>query len=250
MTSSTGAASNLGSRVTRFFSTKPIISNSLFCLGSWTLGDVAVQFLEHKYHNSVSDGPDKSFEWNQTRTFHIASFGVLINGPVYAKWYPWLDGKVKTWKVHQYHDTLMSKYVKNQNSTVAKWLVPRKSMMEPITKLLIEITTFDIPFLSFFFGYMNVLRGGTWEDFKHKIRHELPQTYMTSVGFWSAAQLWNFRFVPIVYQSVFVHVVSIVWDGFLSYRNEVSSHNANIRKQQQQESTIVVEDQQEKIQTD
>jgi len=209
------------SKVTRFFSTKPILSNSLFCLGSWSLGDVAAQKLEHNYWNNNNDGSKQPFEWNTRRTFNIASFGVLINGPVLAKWYPWLDRKVKFMNAQKFHDRLINSPIMNSN---LKILIPPRKMSEPIAKLLVEIAVFDIPFLTIFFGYMNCIRGGSWEIFVHKLKHELPQTYITSVGFWSAVQLWNFRFVPIVYQSVLVHAVSIFWDGFLSYRNEVSSH--------------------------
>lgn len=185
------------------------------------MGDVIVQKLEHNYRNSVNQGKERAFEWNSSRTFNIASFGVLINGPILAKWYPWLDKQVHFLNVHRVRDLLTSSPMINSN---LKIFVPSKKMTEPIAKLLIEISVFDIPFLTVFFGYMNLIQGGNWNMFVYKIKHELPQTYITSIGFWSAVQLWNFRFVPIVYQSVVVHAVSIIWDGFLSYRNEVSSH--------------------------
>ena len=220
------------------------MSNSLFCLGSWTLGDVIVQYLEHEHRNfrirsgqvdeytlssssSSRSSPSSSrslntkcdkelslraspFEWNQQRTLNLASFGVFINGPILAKWYPWLDHRVKQFDLYERY--------------IQKYAFPlSKSMVDPIAKVGIELLVLDIPFLTLFFGYMNMIQGGSWDMFVHKIKHELPSTYMASVGFWSATQLWNFRFVPIVYQSVFVHVISVVWDGFLSYRNEASN---------------------------
>ena len=70
---------------------------------------------------------------------------------------------------------------------------------------------------------MNWIQGHSMQQFQIQIKQDLPETYVTGIGFWSIVQLWNFRMIPIHYQSVFVHCVSVFWDGFLSYRHHHSS---------------------------
>lgn len=190
-------------------SSNPVLSNCVFCLGTWTLGDIAAQRLGH--HDDT-----EPFKVDPERTLHFASFGVLVNGPVLAKWYPFLNRTTKR--------ILASPRV----TSLITSLPPRCAKLSaPVTKVVIETVCFNLPFLATFYAYINAAEGGDLETCRHKLETKLLPSFVTGLAIWPATQLTNFRFVPTLYQPYVVNVVAVGWDGYLSHKNHQENNNNN-----------------------
>jgi protein Mpv17 len=77
----------------------------------------------------------------------------------------------------------------------------------------------DPPQIAVFFGYMTACEGGTYPDFRQKMKQEFWNTWLTSLAVWPIVLLGTFRFLPLYAQAPVINACAIVWDGFLSYRN-------------------------------
>lgn len=184
----------------RIASSDPVLSNCVFCLGTWTLGDVAAQRFEHR-----ADARAEPFELDLARTLRLASFGVLVNGPVLAKWYPLLD-------------RFAERALADPRATFWTTSLPPR-WRAPVVKVAIETACFDLFFLATFYVYVDALEGGDSETCRRKLETKLLPSFATGLAVWPATQLANFRFVPTLYQPYVVNVVAVVWDGYLSHKN-------------------------------
>lgn len=130
------------------------------------------------------------------RTVTLASFGLLIAGPLYSMWYPFLDGVCHPWSLTKY----------------GVWATP-------VVKMIIEMTFLEPVFLSLFFGFMNLAEGGNIQSFQQKMSSEFLPTYKTSLTVWPPYMLLSFRFVPVGAQTIAMNLAMAFWDAFLSYQN-------------------------------
>jgi hypothetical protein len=76
---------------------------------------------------------------------------------------------------------------------------------------------FDPPYLSLFFTSTTLLSGGNLQDVQQQLTKELPHTYLVDLGVWTPVQLFNFRYVPVLYQPVLVNCVNTGWNAYLSF---------------------------------
>lgn len=167
------------------------------------MGDIAAQYLEQRGSNK-----DYEFAWNKQRTLNFASFGVLVNGPILTRWYPYLDRTT----VKLLSGPRVQSFLSKLPSALSAWSAP-------VTKVVIETTMFDVPFLTLFYAYINAVEGGTIESCRHKLDSQLLNSFVAGLALWPVVQLTNFRFVPLLYQPYVVNVVCVAWDGYLSHQN-------------------------------
>ncbi|ALC49042.1 CG11077, partial [Drosophila busckii] len=143
-------------------------------------GDMIAQFgIEKKSFN----------EWNYARTARFGALGLVVVGPALRKWYMTLDGMV----------------AKKQ-----------PTLQRGFKKMFIDQTLFAPPFtlaLSFIIPYMN-------GDETDKIISRIKEDYFTIMkgGYmlWPLAQIVNFTLVPLQYQVLYVQIIALAWNSFLS----------------------------------
>ena len=206
--------------VSNSFKERPVISNSMLCIGLYTAGDICAQYVEQKYqvHEDDDNENDKtndesknmtsnqsssnftSMNWDYERTGRISSYGACVTGPLLAVWYPFLERLTK-------------------RNNIARF----GTLAVPCAKVFMDEIVLEPPFLLVFFGYMNIAEGGNMQTYKQKISNEYIPTYTTSLMGWPIVLLINFRYVPVFAQSAVVNICCVVWNGFLSYRNAKSS---------------------------
>ena len=191
-----------------FLRSKPIIRNSLACMCLSAIGDILAQRFEllqnakarkarHNAIKTTNNANDQELELlNLNRTLTLASFGLIVAGPLYSMWYPFLEGLCHPWSLSKY----------------GLWATP-------IAKMMIEMTFLEPLFLSLFFGYMTLAEGGTVEMYQHKMASEFLPTYKTSLAVWPPYMLVSFRFVPVAAQTIAMNLAMAFWDAFLSYQN-------------------------------
>jgi len=190
-----------GRRIAQQMEERPVLSNSILCLKLWVAGDLLAQSYERGEH-----------KYNFLRTCQVASYGALVSGPLYAKWFPFLDRQCAAWNLAKF----------------GVWAAP-------VTKVIADELIMDPPTISLFFSYMEFCQNDMvfdWESTKNKVKAELPRAWMTSLMTWPVVLLGTFRFVPIHFQPAVVNVCAVVWDGFLSHRNAVANKHKQLQVQQ------------------
>jgi Mpv17 / PMP22 family len=179
---------------------RPILRNSFACMCLAGIGDVIAQRFElfQRRVGKAKDDSDKSdYELlDFQRAAALASYGLAVAGPLYSLWYPFLDDFC--------HPLTMTKY--------GVWAAP-------MIKVMIEMTFLEPVILALFFGYMNVIEGGTVETYTTKMSSEFLPTYKTSLTVWPPFMLLSFRFVPVQGQTIAMNLAMVFWDAFLSYQN-------------------------------
>ena len=202
----------------------PVKANSLLCFSLWVCGDSLAQYSEFRIKQQqqqqqqgkdddkepINRSPTFAQHYDYLRTAQCAGYGAFITGPLVALWYPWLD-------------KMTVKYLgnrKSSKSTSFTRVLPSSSPWTgPIFKVLLDEFVMDPPQIAVFFGYMTVCEGQGWKEFQQKLRSEFWTTWLTSLAVWPVVLLGTFRFLPLYYQAPVINACAIVWDGFLSYRN-------------------------------
>jgi Mpv17 / PMP22 family len=203
---------------------KPILRDSLACMCLSGIGDVLAQRFELFQHRTdakqmtASGKPMSDYELlDFRRASSLASFGLLIAGPLYSHWFPFLDGLCSSWPLAKY----------------GVWAAPT-------LKMLLEMTFLEPVILSVFFGYMNVAEGGTLETYKHKMREEFVLTYTASLAVWPPVMVLSFRFIPVAAQTVCMSLAEIFFDAFLSYRNAKNHVSSILTSGREEEHRVPV----------
>lgn len=187
-------------RIGTLIRSRPLLRNSLACMCLSAIGDLLAQRFELFQRNtkhSLKQEHKSEFDLMDTyRTVTLGSFGLLIAGPLYSMWYPFLDGVCHPWSLTKY----------------GLWATP-------VVKMIIEMTFLEPVFLSLFFGYMNMAEGGNMQSYQQKMSSEFLPTYKTSLTVWPPYMLLSFRFVPVGAQTIAMNLAMAFWDAFLSYQN-------------------------------
>lgn len=94
--------------------------------------------------------------------------------------------------------------------------------VEVIRKVMLDQFCFSPISLFCFFTYGTmVLESGTWEDTKAKLRRLYLPTLVANYCVWFPVQFVNFLLVPRDYQVPFLSSVLVLWNCFLSMRNQL-----------------------------
>lgn len=127
----------------------------------------------------------KSFEnHDPARTGRMALYGSLF-GPVATTWFSFLQRKI---------------VLKNQN-------------LEIIARVVSDQTVFAGCNLFCFLGSMAIMEGS---DPKEKLRKNYTNALTRNWMVWPFVQLVNFKYLPLQHRVMFVNVVSLGWNCYLS----------------------------------
>lgn len=145
----------------------------------FAVGDITAQQLVERRGLKKHDA---------TRTGRMFLYGGAIFGPAAATWYGLL----------QRHVVLST---------------PRKTML---ARVAADQGLFAPVFIGVFLSSMAVLEGGSPKDKLDKnYKNALTANYML----WPAAQMVNFSVIPLEHRVLFVNLVSIGWNSYLSFLN-------------------------------
>ncbi|KAL1417994.1 hypothetical protein MTO96_005981 [Rhipicephalus appendiculatus] len=85
-------------------------------------------------------------------------------------------------------------------------------------KVLIDQALFAPVFIASFLVVLGTLQRRSWDDIEQSLRANYLQILKTSYMIWPAAQLINFRFVPLSYRPPFAGCVAVVWSTYLAWK--------------------------------
>ncbi|XP_065366310.1 mpv17-like protein [Calliphora vicina] len=158
----------------------PYLAEGSRAAGIMAAGDVLAQTLVEK-----KDFKDIDY----VRTIKFGSLGLLFVGPTLKYWYALLDRSIST----------------NQNRlqrTVKKMLVDQ-AIMAPALNLSIT-------------ALVGVINEESSDTIKERIKVQYPDIMKNNYMLWPAVQMINFSIVPLKYQVVFVQLVAVIWNCFVS----------------------------------
>ena len=80
-----------------------------------------------------------------------------------------------------------------------------------------DTIVFDPLYLALFFTTTTAMEGLGRVEIWAKLKDDFLSTWLIDVAVWTPIQTANFRFVPVLYQSLVVQSCNIGWNAYLSY---------------------------------
>lgn len=95
------------------------------------------------------------------------------------------------------------------------------------TKVALDQFIASPAFIALFFSTTTLLNGGSLNDAKQKVKQNWWNTLKTAWALWIPVQSLNMALVPPNQRLLFVNVVSIFWNTFLSIKSSATSNKPN-----------------------
>lgn len=87
-----------------------------------------------------------------------------------------------------------------------------------IIKVLCDQILFAPIFIGIFITTLSFIQGNNFNNTKERLINEYPNILIGNYIIWPLAQLINFRLIPLNYQVVFVQMIAIIWNTYLSLK--------------------------------
>lgn len=98
-----------------------------------------------------------------------------------------------------------------------------------MTKVCLQQCAFAPIFNTYFFCMHSLLSGGSLSDTVERLKNALPDSLKNSVKVWPIVQTINFIYVPPQFRSLFVGVVAVGWQTYLSWLNQKAASEVESR---------------------
>ncbi|KAK7358327.1 hypothetical protein VNO77_00254 [Canavalia gladiata] len=163
----------------------------------WGVGDLTAQYITHsaaKKRLQLSSDSEAKFIINWRRMAVTSMFGFSFVGPVGHFWYEGLD-----------------KFIRLRLK-----LMP-KSVRSVATKVAMDGLIFGPLHLFVFFTYMGLCAGKNLPRIKEDLKKNYVPALILEGGVWPIVQFFNFSYVPVKYQLLYVNLFCLLDSAFLSW---------------------------------
>ncbi|KAK4039338.1 hypothetical protein C8A01DRAFT_36705 [Parachaetomium inaequale] len=158
---------------------RPLLTQAVTTSVLFAVGDVAAQQLVDK------KGVEKH---DLARTGRMALYGGVVFGPAAATWFGLLSRHVN---------------LRSANATM-------------LARVACDQGVFAPTFIGVFLSSMAVLEGTSPRE---KLAKSYSDALLTNWMIWPFVQMVNFKLVPLQHRLLFVNVISIGWNCYLSFLN-------------------------------
>lgn len=182
----------------------------------------------------------KSIELDWNRLGRMTCYGLFVSAPVYAFWYSYLDRWSHRFFAQRALKPLLTdavilpaplRHFFQRFPRLGEPLrLPLINLLERMPeaatrrvweiigfKLAADCFLFDPAYLALFFTTTNAMEGRRPGEIAKKLQSDLLPTYLVDIAVWLPIQTINFRWVPVVYQALFVQSCNIGWNAYLSF---------------------------------
>lgn len=190
--------------IERPFRTKSI--SSFIALGS---GDLICQFLEINYFPKLKENNIKKEDiiteeenmhltknYNFKRTLKQSTFGFFI-----------------------------SPYLHLNYNIIIPYLFPKSGLKNLVKSVIYNQAVHSMFCTLVFFTYIDFLNGENVKKGFFNAVYKLPFTVAANLKCWVPAQMINLSIMPLEYRVLFTNLVSIIWNSYLSYSQNVMGDN-------------------------
>ena len=87
------------------------------------------------------------------------------------------------------------------------------------TKVTVNQIVYAPTFNTYFFGMQALLAGESLEETWMRVKNTVPTSMVNSVKLWPAVTAFSFTFIPIEFRSIFVGIIAVGWQTYLSFLN-------------------------------
>ncbi len=228
---------------------KPLLVTSLSTGVCYGVGDCIAQSIEKK------QGKRESYDFRRLGVFTL--FGTIAGGPIYYAWFSkihnmpifvenvvkWNQKRILTRKFkdelgkhitgNTINDLSMKTFrvsYKSHFDTIEKPLIRSKTIL--VAKIYADQFIFSVLYPIFFMLTTGVMLDVAKEPEKNmtvdgfsksvskaitNVKNKFVQIYVADCAVWPLVQMSNFAFIPAHLQPIFVNVMNIGWNTFLSY---------------------------------
>ena len=206
-------------QVRKVFSSRPIISNSVF-YGSLF---VAAECMQQTWNKGTHTPMDMKTSKNLNSIAHVsydlgsikryAFWGTFVIPPIYQTWYKWLDAKFHLCKNSPLNRTIL-----------VKKLALDQFMLTPVILVLFFIT-------------MNAMEGKS--DWLEECKQKFCKTFGADCLYWLPIQAINFVYVPSDLRVAFIAVTTFIWMNVLCWFKSLPMDNESVENEARDENKPV-----------
>ncbi|XP_023231109.1 protein Mpv17-like [Centruroides sculpturatus] len=114
--------------------------------------------------------------------------------------------------------------------TVLEKFVGVKGATSGLKKMLLDQTVFAPIFLINFVTIMGILQNETSTEIKKRIQRDYVTILMSNYKLWPTVQLFTFYVIPFQFRVIFVNVVAIFWNSYLSWKSNRKNLHGEIKE--------------------
>lgn len=166
----------------------------------------------------VAKSEQFSIDWK--RTARMSLYGMFVSAPAYAVWYPFLDRytqKVFATASIKASTRMLSASSLAKDAQLRTWKIVG-------LKLGMDTAIFDPLYIATFFSVNSLAEGKSPPEIAQKLKSDFGSTWFVDAVVWLPIQAVNFRFVPVLYQSLTVQAANILWNAYLSFVQHTTHH--------------------------